>query len=66
MSPRFARRKSFGNESGADALMSEIELANTITQEVNHARDFIRGRDALEPPTYSLGNALSNYINGGR
>lgn len=53
-------------EIGPDALMSETELANTIAHELNHARDFIKGGHATEPPAYSAGNALSDYINGGR
>ncbi len=53
-------------EIGPDALMSEAELANTIAHELNHARDFIRGGIALEDPAYNAGDALSDYINGGR
>ncbi len=53
-------------EIGPDALMSETELANTIAHELNHARDFIKGGHATEPPAYSAGNALSDYINVGR
>ena len=53
-------------EFGSDALRSEIELANTIAHELNHARDFIRGGAAPEPPAYDAGNALADYINGGR
>ena len=53
-------------EIGPDALMSETELANTIAHELNHARDFIRGGIAPEPSAYSAGNALADYINGGR
>jgi len=53
-------------EIGPDALMSESELANTIAHELNHARDFLRGGSALEPPAYNSGNALADYINGGR
>ncbi len=53
-------------EIGPDALMSESELANTIAHELNHARDFIKGGFAPEPPAYDSGNALADYINGGR
>ena len=53
-------------EIGPDALISETELANTIAHELNHARDFIRGGVAPEPPAYNAGYALSDYINGGR
>ena len=53
-------------EIGPDALMSETELANTIAHELNHARDFIRGGIAPEPSAYSAGDALEDYINGGR
>ena len=53
-------------EIGSDALVSEEELANTIAHELNHARDFIRGVIAPESSAYSSGNALSDYIMGGR
>ena len=53
-------------EIGPDALLSETELANTIAHELNHARDFIRGGIAPEPSAYSAGDALEDYINGGR
>ena len=53
-------------EIGSDALVSEEELANTIAHELNHARDFIRGGIAPESSAYSSGNALSDYIMGGR
>ncbi len=53
-------------EIGPDALMREAELANTIAHELNHARDFMRGGIAPEPSAYSAGNALADYINGGR
>ena len=46
--------------------MSEAELVNTIAHELNHARDFIRGGIALEPPAYAAGDAISDYISGGR
>lgn len=51
---------------GPNALVSEEELANTIAHELNHARDFLRGGSALEDPAYAAGNALSDYIRGGR
>ena len=53
-------------EIGSDALVSEEELANTIAYELNHARDFIRGGIAPKSSAYSSGNALSDYIMGGR
>ena len=53
-------------EIGPDALVSETELANTIAHELNHARDFIRGGEALEDLAYEAGDALADYINGGR
>lgn len=53
-------------EIGSDALVSEEELENTIAHELNHARDFIRGGIAPESSAYSSGNALSDYIMGGR
>lgn len=46
--------------------MSEAELANTIAHELNHARDFLRGGSAMEPPDYNAGNSLADYILGGR
>ena len=46
--------------------MSEEERANTSAHELNHARDFIRGGIAPESSAYSSGNALSDYIMGGR
>lgn len=46
--------------------MSEAELANIIAHELNNARDFIRGGIVPEPSAYSTGNALADYINGGR
>lgn len=46
--------------------MSEVELANTIAHELNHARDFLRGGPAIEPPAYNAGNSLADYILGGR
>ena len=45
---------------------SEEELANTIAHELNHARDFLRGGEAIEPPAYDAGNALADFIRGGR
>lgn len=53
-------------EIGPDALISETELANIIAHELNHARDFLEGGQAQESPAYNSGNALSDYINGGR
>ena len=54
------------SEVGSDALISEEELANTIAHELNHARDFLRGGEAIEPPAYDAGNALADFIRGGR
>lgn len=53
-------------EIGPNALMSEAELVNTIAHELNHARDFLRGGSAMEPPDYNAGNSLADYILGGR
>ena len=53
-------------EIGPDGLVSGAELANTIAHELNHARDFMRGGIAPEPSAYSAGDALEDYINGGR
>lgn len=53
-------------EIGSDALISETELANTIAHELNHVCDFIKGGIAPEPPAYNSGDALADYINGGR
>ena len=53
-------------ELGPSAFYSETELANTIAHELNHARDFIRGGTAPEKPAYRSGNALEDYIRGGR
>lgn len=51
---------------GPSAFFSEAELANTIAHELNHARDFLRGGDAIEEPAYESGDALEDYIRGGR
>lgn len=53
-------------EIGPAALMSEVELANTIAHELNHARSFIRRGRAPEPRAYRSGNALAEYIMGRR
>lgn len=53
-------------EIRSDALISETELANTIAHELNHVCDFIKGGIAPEPLAYNSGNALADYINGGR
>ena len=52
-------------EFGPDALMSETEL-DTIAHELNHARDFLCGGEAEETQAYAAGNALADYILGGR
>lgn len=53
-------------ELGPSAFYSEIELANTIAHEVNHARSFMRGGDSPEEKAYPAGNALEDYIRGRR
>lgn len=53
-------------EIGSDALISKTELANTIAHELNHVCDFIKGGIAPESLVYNSGNALADYINGGR
>lgn len=53
-------------EIGLAALMSEVELANTIAHELNHARSFIRGGRASEHRVYRSGSALADYIKGRR
>ena len=53
-------------ELGPSAFFSETELANTIAHELNHARDYIRGGQALEAPAYRSGDALEEYIRGRR
>lgn len=53
-------------ELGPSAFYSEIELANTIAHELNHARDFIKGGNAPEAKAYPAGNALEEYIRGRR
>jgi hypothetical protein len=53
-------------EVGPSAFYSEIELANTIAHELNHARDYIRGGRAPEDPAYNSGDALEDYIRGRR
>ncbi len=53
-------------EVGPKALISDEELANTIAHELNHARSWLKGGEALEPPAYDAGDALADYINGGR
>lgn len=45
---------------------SEIELANTIAHELNHARSFIKGENAPENKAYNAGDSLAEYIRGGR
>ena len=53
-------------ELGRSAFYSEAELANTIAHELNHVRSFLRGGNAPEDPAYDSGNALADYIRGGR
>lgn len=51
-------------EVGPAALISEIELANTIAHELNHARSFIKGGSAPEHTAYKSGNTLAKYMKG--
>lgn len=51
-------------EIGPSALRSEIELANTIAHELNHARSFIKGGNAPERQAYIAGNSLEKYMKG--
>lgn len=52
-------------ELGPGAFLSEVELANTIAHELNHARSFIKGGNAPERTAYRSGNTLAKYIRGG-
>lgn len=63
---RTRKANPFVIEIGPASLMSECELANTIAHELNHARSFIRGGNAPESRAYKSGNALADYIGGGR
>jgi hypothetical protein len=59
---------------GPDALVDEATAANTIAHELSHARDYLRGMHkphgddtSLGDGTpYGSGNALEDYIRGGR
>lgn len=53
-------------EIGPLALSNETELANTIAHELNHARSFIKGGNALESKAYFAGNRLEEYMKGMR
>lgn len=53
-------------EVGPSAFASESELANTIAHELNHSRSWLRGGTAPEEAAYAAGDALSDYIAGGR
>ena len=65
--PGKTRKKNpFVIELGPSAFYSEKELANTIAHELNHARDYIRGGHAPEKKAYVSGDALEDYIRGGR
>jgi hypothetical protein len=44
----------------------EADLANTIAHELSHARDFQKGLSSPEFPAHNAGNALEDWINGGR
>jgi len=54
---------------GMDAFENEAQAANTIAHELNHARDLI-GNDGkfrgTEEAARAVGNALQDYIEGGR
>ena len=47
-------------------MISEAELANTIAHELNHSRSWLRGGLAPEDTAYPAGDALQDYIEGGR
>jgi hypothetical protein len=51
-------------EFGPAALRSEVELANTIAHELNHARSWLRGGRAPENTAYAAGDALDEFIRG--
>jgi len=51
---------------GSAAFRSETELANTIAHELNHARSYLKGRNAPEETAYPAGDALEDYIRGKR
>ena len=51
---------------GPQALISEEELARTISHELNHARSWLKGGRAPEDMARAAEDALGNYINGGR
>lgn len=53
-------------EIGDYALQDEEQLANTITHELNHARDFLKGGNAPEETAYKAGDTLASYIIGER
>lgn len=53
-------------ELGPTAFINEIELANTIAHELNHARSFLRGGRAPESKARKSGNTLAEYIRGER
>ncbi len=51
---------------GPQALISEEELARTISHELNHARSWLKGGWAPENTARAAENALGDFINGGR
>ena len=61
---RTSKNNPYQIEIGPSALYSEIELANTIAHELNHARSFIKGGNAPEKKAYKSGNALEKYMKG--
>jgi hypothetical protein len=64
VSGRTRKDNPYQIEIGPGALSSEIELANTIAHELNHARSFIKGGKAPERPAYKSGNTLEKYMKG--
>ena len=51
---------------GPQALISEEELARTISHELNHARSWLKGGRAPEETARAAEDALGAFINGGR
>ncbi|MBN1209562.1 MAG: VCBS repeat-containing protein [Myxococcaceae bacterium] len=51
-------------EFGPSSLASEVELANTIAHELNHARSWLKGGNAPESTAYAAGDALGEFIQG--
>ncbi len=53
---------------GIDAFENDATAANTIAHELNHARDLIQNGRFMgtEESAYAAGNALQDFIGGGR